>query len=158
MDPTYTAARVTGKNRLVSTSRIENLPILGVFRKSKEVLATSLTWIISSVFRGNGLRIEFNSETITLNKSNNGDVGDAVFLSSSVREYNGERERLPLLLRNELGSTSGVSVFNPRGRSIGQINEVSILLGLALECIDKGRRVQNGITSMSQEPIQWLVR
>ncbi len=52
-------------------------------------------------------------------------------------------------LRNILGQTYNVPVFNPRGRSLSDIVTVQRLLGLALECIDPGATIELAITNMS---------
>jgi DNA helicase-2/ATP-dependent DNA helicase PcrA len=86
-------------------------------------------------------------------RAHGGDFGDSVLLSPSVRErtVNG-RDRLPLFIRQALWNRGGIRVFNPRGRSLGDITEVQQLLGLALHCIDPNSTILNSIpqTSMAQ--------
>ena len=72
---------------------------------------------------------------------NQGNFGDAVFLSHTVNELraqwgnNPPEPRLPSLLRDRLRA-HGVGVFNPRGRFLRDVEVVRQLLGLVLECID----------------------
>jgi len=76
-----------------------------------------------------------------IRNSQGGDLADAVLLAHTVDEFASRfgnappRERLPLLLRQEL-SVFGIGVFNPRGRALRDIPQVQTLLGLLLLCID----------------------
>jgi len=54
-------------------------------------------------------------------------------------------------MRQRLKAVYGVEVYNPRGRILASIPEVSQCLGLMLECIDPDSRVQNSITTWRNE-------
>jgi len=102
------------------------------------------------VFRGPGRHIQCASMTYHVARALNGDFGDAVLLAHSVRErtkpYRNQqpRDRLPGFLRNSLQNRQ-INVFNPRGRSLGDIQDVQRVLGLALECIDQNGAILGGI-------------
>jgi len=153
-DAAYQIARTPNKVPLVASALhannpIANLPVLGMFRPDCTTLADSLGTLLHDVFRGPGFRIACDGAQFELVRAQDGDFGDAVFLSRSVRELAAnDRERLPLLLRRRLEAL-GVRVFNPRGRSLGGIEPVRQLLGLALECIDPSQHVQDAIGAMS---------
>jgi len=157
LDPTFQAARAPGKLPLAAHAAhaaipASNIPILGMFRTSPQVLADDLTQLLWDVFQGPGRGIPCANGPFTVMRAPGGDLGDSVLLAHSVRERttNG-RDRLPLFMRQAL-QHRGIRVFNPRGRSLGDIPEVQHLLGLALECIDPHATVLNAIppTSMAQ--------
>jgi DNA helicase-2/ATP-dependent DNA helicase PcrA len=90
------------------------------------------------------------NETFDIRGAAGGDFGDAVLLARSVREFkDGDppRERLPILLRRELDQLH-VPVFNPRGRSLFEIESVRLLLGLTMLCIDYDEAILQSITAM----------
>ena len=80
----------------------------------------------------NGVEIEFSQD---------GDLGDIVFLSHSVTEVNYDRYNkapkpyFPHLLRNSL-EDHGLEAFNPRGQPLRSIDDVGRLLGLMLLIVD----------------------
>lgn len=159
LDPTYQAARVPGKQPLVATAphaANPHPPVLGMFRADCESLADDLTQFLHDIFRGNGVQINCaNGETYAIERALNGDFGDAVLLAASVQEFaqaradQQPRQRLPLLLRNNLENLHQVPVFNPRGRNLQEINFVQLLLGLSLLCLDGNGAVLQGIDRMS---------
>ena len=154
VDPSYHAARVPGKQPLISAAAHAlnpQPPVLGMFRADCDSLATDLTQFMVEVFRGNGRVVQCQNGQHVIVRANQGDFGDAVLLSRSANEYSSgdtPRPRLPLLIRNSLG-TLGVPVFNPRGRSLFEIESVRKLLGLALLCIDPQEAVLQSITNVS---------
>ncbi len=158
LDPAYQPARVPGKQPLVAAAPhavTPHPPVLGMFRADCQALANDLTQFLHSIFRGNGVQIQCASgETYAIERATQGDFGDAVLLGRSVREYASSRpdrpprERLPLLLRNNLDNRHHVSVFNPRGRDLYEIESVRRLLGLSLLCTDNNGAIFQGITSM----------
>jgi len=159
LDATYQPARVPDKQQLVASAphaAIAHPPVLGMFRADCQTLANDVTQFLHSVFRGNGVQIQCAlNEVYTIERGQDGDFGDAVLLGRSVQEFatarpgKPPRQRLPLLLRNNLESLHHVPVFNPRGRSLDDIVPVRLLLGLALLCIDSNGAALQGITSMS---------
>jgi DNA helicase-2/ATP-dependent DNA helicase PcrA len=160
LDPCFETARAPGKIPLVAqaphaTAPGHNLPVLGMFRTNCQQLAADLTQLLCDIFRGPGRQIQCEGATYHISRAPDGDFGDGVLLAHSVRErtraYRNEqpRDRLPLLLRNSL-QLAQVSVFNPRGRSLGDIPDVQRLLGLAIECIDPNATILNAIQNFPQ--------
>lgn len=142
-DPNFAGGRVQPpKPQIVAQLASNQIPVLGMFRPDVQTLAQDLALFLDNVFRGPGHPIPVQGSSIQLTRdTQDGDFGDAVFLSDKVREltdryYNQPpRFRLPLLLRQELEQRN-VGVFNPRGRAIRDVPQVQQLLGLVLECID----------------------
>lgn len=160
LDAAFQAARAPGKIPLVAQAphavvANRNLPVLGVFRTNCQALADDLTQLLWEVFRGPGRQIQCAGMTHHIARAHNGDFGDAVLLAHSVRErtkaYRNQqpRDRLALFLRNSLRSRQ-INVFNPRGRSLGDIQDVQRVLGLALECIDHNGAIFGGIQNFPQ--------
>lgn len=161
-DPSFQAARVQPLKRPVIAECASNgVPVLGMFRDTREELAEDLAGALFNTFRGQGwvpqnlnLRVQSNAA--------GGDFGDAVLLCHSVNEHNNpwgnkpRRARLPLLLRHAL-DRRGVGVFNPRGTELRGIPHVQVLLGLVAECLDAGGALQNGM-SLTAEAHRWLDR
>jgi DNA helicase-2/ATP-dependent DNA helicase PcrA len=154
-DPTFLPARAPGKIPLVAqaphaTLPNRNLPVLGLFRQDCQTLSADLTQLLHDIFLGGGRQIQCADSSYTITRGHGGAFGDSVLLAHSVRERTGGgRDRLPLFLRQSL-QAQGVRVFNPRGRSLGDIEAVQRLLGLALECIDPQATVMNGIPNLPQ--------
>ena len=154
LDRRFQSARNQGKPPIIPmrTGVVPRYPVLGMFRADVTTLARDLAEFIHSVVYGSGfvlpraggssLRVQCSSE--------GGSAADLVFVASSPRESgSGGAPRLPLLLRQELASRSpSVRVFNPRGRELVDIEEVAILCGLVLECVDPGARVQRSISAL----------
>jgi DNA helicase-2/ATP-dependent DNA helicase PcrA len=142
-DPAFAAARVQPpKPRIQHQLSSNGCPVLGLFRPDRNTLAIDLGAFLVDVFRGGGRQLNINGRTVRLLRhANDGDFGDAVFLSRTVNEFarafgaNPARPRLPLLLRQYLRD-QGISVFNPRGCALRDIPEVQQLLGVLLHCID----------------------
>lgn len=155
VDQSYQAARVPQKLSLTACAAhaqdsARNVPILGMFRADVSTLAQDLTAFLWNVFRAGGRQIICQGINYTIAGATGGDFGDSVLLAHSVRERAGNRQRLPLLLRQQLQSR-GVRVFNPRGQALADIPEVRQLLGLALNCIDQNGTVLAGITTMARD-------
>ena len=152
IDPGFQGARAPGKvpfSAHASHAAIpnRNLPILGMFRTDCQQLATDLASLLHDVFQGPGRTISCQGTSFTITRGPNGNYGDGVLLSHSVRERTDTRDRLPLHLRRSLG-TMGVRVFNPRGRSLGDIEDVQRLIGLALTCIDNNAATMTAIPNI----------
>jgi DNA helicase-2/ATP-dependent DNA helicase PcrA len=147
-DTDFAAARIPlpppFQRRVISTAGPAEIGVIGMFRDNAATLATDLADFLHRIFRRGG-RIPLPQEdTITepiMAAEHGGDLGDAVLLAPTVNErgrsFNGQpaKERLPLLLRREL-EMRGLSVFNPRGLALRDVNLVQQFLGLLLECID----------------------
>lgn len=155
-DQSYQAARVQDKEVIIPEARhLENIPVLGMFRETPEELANDLSDFLNDVFRGNGRKVECDGISFVIKKEEGtGDFGDGVLLAPKVREYSegdNPRARLPLLIRENLMNKYHIDVYNPRGRELGNIFEVQLLLGMALNCIDPSGRVQNTISTVNRE-------
>ncbi len=154
MDPGFHAARAPGKIPLLAHAPHanvpnRNLPVLGMFRTDCQTLATDLANLLHDVFQGPGRQIQCAGVTYAIARGHGGNYGDSVLLAHRVRERASGRDRLPLYLRQRL-QAQGVRVFNPRGRSLGDISDVQRLLGLALECIDPNGAVMGTIPNLPQ--------
>ena len=156
-DPDFAPARVDSDKPLIIAQEPSNqLPVLGMFRSDPETLADNLASFLIDVFRGDGRHINVDGQQHTIKKNKDGgDFGDSVFLSHTVNEFTGERERLPLLLRRRLEHRD-VRVFNPRGRSLRDIQVVQQLLGIILECIDPESEQQDQLNRLRGEARRYL--
>jgi len=158
LDHTYQSARVSNKP-LINPSRslpFHNFPILGMFRDDVQTLSHNLSQFIHNVTHGNGVQIHDennNSFTIRINQQN-GTAADIALLTGSPKETKSRgRMLLPGLLRNELSLLNPpIQVFNPRGENLGLVDNVQILCGLILECIDPANNVQDD-TSLPQDAV-----
>ncbi len=152
LDPAYAPARVAGKPPLVAARTPPvDCPILGLFRPDLATLARDLARFIHEVFQEAGVTVQHKGRTFHIAADpHKGALGDCALLCSSPREYSsGGKERLPLLLRQELEQLDlPIRVFNPRGEEFSQIREVGILCGLMLECIDPDARTQESIHNL----------
>lgn len=154
LEPTYQAARVPGKHPLIASAvhvPEEHVPVLGMFRLDRASLADDVTIFLMNVFRNGGHLIQCQDGNHLVVRGQGGDFGDAVLLTRSASEYSSNGQpRLPLLLRQRLEAVHQIPIFNPRGRSLFQIESVQRLLGLALLCIDPTDAIAQAIPSISQ--------
>jgi DNA helicase II / ATP-dependent DNA helicase PcrA len=141
-DTDFVAARIHPPKPAISPNIPSNrVPILGMFRDDAEELAEDLANFLHQVFRGGGRPADGILAEAVRCSPTGGDFGDAVLLSSTVNEFtrpafgNPGRARLPSHLRDKL-KIRGVECFNPRGRALKDIGEVSLMLGLVLEALD----------------------
>lgn len=154
----FQGARAPGKKLCAPTAiwakdPLQNLPVLGMFRHDPPTLANDLCAFLGSIFRGRGFTIQVaGGSSFTIQRGLGGDFGDAVLLSSKVKEVkdNGD-ERLSGLMRRQMKSTYNVEVFNPRGRDLALIPEVGQCLGLILQCLDPHKRLQDSISSWRRQ-------
>ncbi|MBM4366146.1 MAG: DEAD/DEAH box helicase [Deltaproteobacteria bacterium] len=137
LDAGYQSVRVAGKPPLQAPMNRKGVPILGMFRPSIDDLAADLARFLHAVFHGKGRtvpggRIERDATR--------GAIGDCALLCSSPMEHGASgKERLPLLLRQELESLSPpIRVFNPRGEDLATVAICEIFGGLLAECLDPG--------------------
>ena len=127
------------KPLVVATRTSPDIPVLGMFRANQESLATDLAAFLSELVSDEGFSISGTDQVIQL--SQDGDLGDAVFLAHSVEEvsytrYNSEpQSRFSGMLRNRM-EANGLQIFNPRGQALRSIPDVSVLLGLLLLSVD----------------------
>ncbi len=153
LDTHYQAARVQNKPQIspMRSQPYTNYPILGMFRDDVNQLASDLANFIHQVIYGGGVQVQdvqgnqYTIEVATQRRGRPEAAGDIVLLCSSPREFDAQgRPRLPRLLRDELGQLSPlIQIFNPRGQNLEMIDDIQILCGLILECIDPNSIVQN---------------
>jgi len=153
LDSYYQGARVQNKPQIepIRSQPYTNYPILGMFRDDVNQLASDLAEFIYRVIYGGGVRVQdsqgtqYMIEVAPRRKSRPEAAGDIVLLCSSPREFDAQgNPRLPRLLRKGLSQLSpSIQVFNPRGQNLETIDDIRILCGLILECIDPNSIVQN---------------
>jgi len=140
-DPHFAGARVQPpKPRIQITRTGQSVPLLGMFRDNEDDLARDLASFIDNVFRKGGVAVR--GTTLRLKGSDHGgNIGDAVYMGHSVAEFGRPgfgkpaKAKLTWKLREELRQR-GISVFNPRGRALKDIDEVRVILGLISLCLD----------------------
>ncbi|WP_256402022.1 UvrD-helicase domain-containing protein [Sandaracinobacteroides saxicola] len=146
-DPNFAPARIQPPKPVIrANAAASQMPVLAMFRPDAPTLANDLTGFLSDVFRGGGYRDPNGRYPDLLRRAaEGGDLGDAVLLGFSVLEMqrpfrgNPPKPRFAHHLRNALMG-SGMSMFNPRGRSLRDIEQVEQLLGLAILAIDPPSR------------------
>jgi DNA helicase II / ATP-dependent DNA helicase PcrA len=151
LDAGYQAVRVAGKPPLTHGPNATNgLSILAMFRDDIDTLATDLSGLIHSAFRGKGFTVPGGAILCT---SPGGDVGDCAILCSSPAELSASgRPRLPLLLRQELANKHpAIPVFNPRGEDVSTVDVVERFGGLLLECLDPGGALSGQTSGISRD-------
>lgn len=147
-DSNFTPARIQPPKPVIrANAAASQMPVLAMFRPDAPTLANDLSGFLSDVFRGGGYR-DPNGRYPDLLRcaADGGDLGDAVLLGFSVLEMqrpyfgNPPSPRFAHHLRNALLG-SGMAMFNPRGRSLRDIEQVEQLLGLAILAIDPPNRL-----------------
>ncbi len=147
----FVSARVTDKPNLIARTdggahELEELPVLGMFDDDRARLAMRLREFLHSVFRADGYQVRCSDAEYLIRGTDNHDFADAVFLGSSVVESKpGRRDPLNLTGHLRAALEPDIPVFNPRGRALHEVEDVQILLGLLLNCIDADRSVQTSI-------------
>ena len=148
-DPKFVAARINPpKPQVVPIRPSANIPVLGMFRADQETLAHDLADFLVDLAAGKQMPIGQHE----FHLAQDGAIGDAVFLSHSVKETDfnhfGDTQtlRFPGLLRESLAAL-GMQVFNPRGHSLRTISDVQILLGLILLSVDPTSDIVNQVTT-----------
>lgn len=142
-DPNFGPARIQPPKPVIrSNLGPSQMPILAMFRPDSQTLADDLTGFLHDVFRAGGYTDPNGRFSEPLRAAvAGGDLGDAVLLGSSVLEMqkpyfgNQPKARFTHHLRAALGRR-GLEMFNPRGRSLRDIEHVEQLLGLVLLTID----------------------
>lgn len=159
LDEDFKEVRVTEKESIKSarTENYINYPILGIFREDLNSLSEDLSNFIGKI-TNKGITIDKkNNLRISINP-NEGSENDIALLISSPSEYNFMNyARFPSYLRKDLLLLDNpIEVFNPRGQSLDKINDVCILLGLILECIDPLTNIQDQIDNLPKDTVQKL--
>lgn len=139
-DPGFKSARMHPPKPLVTQVKPSlAVPVLGMFRGDQETLASDLAKFLSTLVNKRSVPINLNGVDIEF--SQDGDLGDVVFLSHSVNEvtYDGFKREpkyyFPHFLRSSLWKR-GLETFNPRGQPLRSIGDVGLLLGLVLLVVD----------------------
>lgn len=159
VDPAFKNGRIKPpKPRISATRAGSDAPVIGIFAPTKNDLAVKLACFINKVVNGRGVKIGTGKEAIKIvvDRKAGGSPHDIALLMSSVREKSTTgKPRLPLLLREELkGLKKPIKIFNPRGQNLTDQNNVQLLLGLALLCIDPdGTAAHEVKTSRSKQEI-----
>ena len=144
-DPGFLSARIIPPKPLVVANRTSgNIPVLGMFRPDQESLATDLAVFLYRLVDQRSVPIGQTGQEIRI--SQDGALGDAVFLAHSIEEesynhYNHlPQERFPGILRDEM-EANGLQVFNPRGQALRTIPDVCVILGLVLLAVDPNNTI-----------------
>lgn len=139
-DPGFAAARITpSKPQVIAHRGSGGIRVLGMFRRSPEILAADLSRFISTLIRERNFTLANPGGEIRLPPA--GDLGDIAFLAHTIEEVKYDRfgqtseVRFPGHLRAALMST-GMNVFNPRGQALRAQPNVGTLLGLVVLAID----------------------
>lgn len=146
-DPNFSPARIQPPKPVIrSNLGVSQMPVLAMFRPDSRILASDLADFLNGVFRAGGYTDPGGRFAEPLcGAIDGGDLGDAVLLGSSVLEMqkpyfgNPPKARFTHHLRGALADR-GLEMFNPRGRSLRDIEHVEQLLGLVLLTIDPPER------------------
>ena len=95
-------------------------------------------------YKDAGFDLAKNQQEIVIELSEDGSIDDIAFLTYSPKELSAVGGRaFPLMLKKHLGKLRNpISVFNPRGQDLQNIDSVAVFCGLMLECIDPNSRYQ----------------
>lgn len=148
-DPAFSSARIVPpKPSVVAVKPSDEFPVFGMFRPDQETLAKDLAEFLDVLV--NRRRVAIGNSGLEIRMSDEGQLGDVVFLAHSVREvsyshYSRSPEpRFARMLRNNMESHN-LQVFNPRGQSLRFIPDAQILLGLMLLAVDPDGSIAGGI-------------
>lgn len=161
LDPAFAQARVQGKPAIVGARAVApvpyvNYPVLGMFRDTVQELGRDLAIFIDTLVYGAGHTVRQAGGALTVRVAQpGGSPADMAVLTSSPQEFSsGGNPRLPLVLRSELARLQRpIQVFNPRGQSLGDVQDVQQLCGLVLECIDPGGAVEGTINTLPADVV-----
>ncbi len=137
MDREYQNARIKKPEMTAERKDCINYPVLGMFRDTIEELSRDLSDFILKLVKGGTYSFRDNNDKEwTIKLGNGGSAADIVLLCSSPAEYgSNHKARMPHLI-NDYITPRGVEVFNPRGQELQNINNVGLICGLTLLCID----------------------
>ena len=148
-DPAFSSARINlPKPLVVATRTSEDIPVLGMFRADQESLAIDLAVFLHMLVNQRSIPIGQIGQEIRM--SQDGTLGDAVFLAHSIEEVKYDRfsdapkDYFPRMLRNEM-QANHLQVFNPRGQALRNIPDVRVLLGLVLLSVDPDDTIINDV-------------
>lgn len=151
LDKDYKMARVEEKIDTFPARKDDyvHYPVLGIFREDLDSLSEAIAFFIDKV-----LHDKFVIDDIELSIDNfKGSANDLSFLFTSPNEFNMYHDaKLPYKLKKELLLLKDpVDVFNPRGQSLEKNDDVSVLCGLILECIDPLENIQEQMENIPQD-------
>lgn len=137
MDREYQNARIQKPEMTAERKDCINYPVLGMFRDTVVKLSRDLSDFILKLVRGGTYTFRDNDDKEwTIKLGDGGSAADIVLLCSSPAEYgSNHKPRMPHLI-NDYIAPRGVEVFNPRGQELQNINNVGLICGLTLLCID----------------------
>ncbi len=151
LDKDYMKARVADKKDIVSARKEEyvHYPLLGIFREDLQSLSEAIASFIDKVLH-NKLIIDDIELSVDHYR---GSENDLSFLFASPNEFNSyHNAKLPYQLKNELSLLKvPIKIFNPRGQNLEKIDDVSILCGLILECIDPLMNIQEQMENIPKD-------
>lgn len=156
LDPKYQEVRVADKPEIgfnrknTEEAFVPDYPILSLFRNDIIQLSKDLTSFVIDVTKNGGYELP-SGEIIKLDDKL-GSLADIAFLASSPQEKKPNRERLPFHLKQKLEKAGeDIRVFNPRGINVEDDEQLSILNGLVLSCIDPLAEIQNNMEKLPHE-------
>ncbi|MCC7552900.1 MAG: ATP-dependent helicase [Methanobacteriaceae archaeon] len=173
LDKKYQSARVKEKPKINAFNMEgKKIPVLGMFRHNTEMLSKDLSRLIKNLVNKKEISLKVkkvinsqknlsdsnllesrkkdlgkSKENITLRlDETHGSPSDIAVLTFSPKEINKGKYSITHFLRKELETDKNpISVFNPRGQVLQEINYVSVFCGLMLECIDPESNYQKEI-------------
>lgn len=150
-DPSFINARIRpAKPEVISIRGNVDMPVLGLFRDGREATADALAEWISDFITNRQKIIRDNNREYELTLSQEGNLGDFVFLAHSVDEvkynrFNGRSDTRFVGHFRQAMSSRGSQIFNPRGRALRSITSVQQMLGLLLLCVDPNNQRINQV-------------
>jgi ATP-dependent DNA helicase UvrD/PcrA len=141
-DPEYQGARTNKPALEAPPGAVDGDPVFVVHEAGNDArpLAARVARIISEVVEG-GWTPTAEGSPILLDPRR-GSPGDMAVIAQTVREKDGSGLTFIGHLRRELDSLGGPKLFNPRGRELSDIPEVTQLLGLLILAIDPDANLQ----------------
>lgn len=140
IDKTYQEVRAKDKPVMsVARSDGDNFPILGIFRNNLKDLAKDIADLLYQFsHQGSYKFVDVGGYEYVLERSLDGNVGDAVLLMSSTANRNwSNKPRLPEYLADELSKKDPPIIpFNPRGTRLCDNPDIVKLVGTLIWCID----------------------
>ncbi|MBE9110199.1 ATP-dependent helicase [Nodosilinea sp. LEGE 07298] len=141
-DEDFLAARIVpSKPEVIAQRGLVGMPTLGLFRADPLSLASALSAWLEELFTNRSIVIANADSSYEISLPEYGNLGDCAFLAHTVNEikYDGYKRQAQVrftgLFRSEMEQRH-LQIFNPRGRALRNIENVQVLLGLLLQCLD----------------------
>lgn len=148
-DKKYVSSRSKNKPLIeCSSSCVDGLPVMGLFRNNMEELSTDLSNLIYDLKVGNKTTITRHGKKYDLSlKKDNPSIA---LLTNSPKEINAfNKKRLPYYIRETLSyKDEDIVVFNPRGQIIETTEIVSLICGLILVTIDYKGHIESTLDNI----------